>query len=177
MLADRKEEVLLWEYVPFSVTNSPNITWNLNQGVAVAQDAQGTIINSSGNTWAELFTLETDAISPTYVKTGTKQDTAYWSEDVSKRITEPQRVALVLDRPSLSNTVILKTGITFTAEVALIQKPTNINSTGGRAYAKKEVVWYFTDSSFSGAASLIGSSSVALASAIAALMMSSSSLF
>ena len=96
MLADRKEEVLLWEYVPFSVTNSPNITWNLNQGVAVAQDAQGTIINSSGNTWAELFTLQSDSISPTYVKTGAKQDTAYWSEDVSKRITEPQRVALVL---------------------------------------------------------------------------------
>ena len=120
VLADRKEEVLLWEYVPFSVTNNPNITWNLNQGVAVAQDAQGTIINSAGNTWAELFTLETDSISPTYVKTGTKQDTAYWSENVSKRITEAQRVALVLDRPSLSNTVILKTGITFTAEIAVI---------------------------------------------------------
>ena len=88
--------------------------------VAVARDAQGTIINSAGNTWADLFTLETDSISPTYVKTGDKQDTAYWSENVSARIIEPQRVVLVLDRPSLSNTVILKTGITFTAEVAII---------------------------------------------------------
>ena len=176
VLADRVDEVLLWEYVPFAVTNSPSITWNLTQGVAVAQDAQGTIINSAGNTWSDLFTLQTDAISPTYVKTGTKQDSAYWSENVGARITESQRVALVLERPSLSNTVILKTGITFKAEIAVIQKPTNINSTG-RAYAKKEVVWYFTDASFSGAASLIGSSSVALASAIAVLMMSSSSLF
>ena len=83
---------------------------------------------------------------------------------------------MVLERPSLSNTVILKTGITFKAEIAIIQRPTNINSTG-RVYDKKEVVWYFTDSSYSGAASLIGSSSVALASAIAVLMMSSSSLF
>ena len=89
VLADRIDEVLLWEYVPFAITNSPTITWNLTQGVAVAQDAQGTIINSAGNTWSDLFTLQTDAISPTYVKTGTKQDSAYWSENVSARIIEP----------------------------------------------------------------------------------------
>ena len=38
IIANRKDEVLLWEYVPFSATNIPVITWNMNQGVAIAQD-------------------------------------------------------------------------------------------------------------------------------------------
>ena len=67
VLADRVDEVLLWEYVP-SDGGSQAMTWNLSMSVAKAQDDDGMIVSPSGTNWSNLFELENGV----YVKEGSK---------------------------------------------------------------------------------------------------------
>ena len=55
-----------------------------------------------------------------YLKKGSVQDTAYWSEDVEARSFDDNKVVVVLNRPSLSNTVNFKAGAEMKAKLALV---------------------------------------------------------
>ena len=101
----------------------------------------------------------------TYAKIGAIQDTAYWSEDATKKVFESTKVKMEMNRPSLSNTVVMKAGSTFQVKIGVLQVGPDVVipdaagsgniTTKSRAFGEGTVEWYIAESSFSGATSLI----------------------
>ena len=57
-----------------------------------------------GVSWNSIVTTLPDS----YIKDGDIKDTAYWTENRSKRQFGDNKVVLVLERPAMSNTFVMK---------------------------------------------------------------------
>jgi len=83
-------------------------------------------------------------MSDSYIKYGAVQDTAYWTENYLARSNTDTEVVLALARPSLSNTIVFKSGSFYNVSVAVMQKSTDA---GAKAFGQGSVEWFITESS------------------------------
>ena len=119
--------------------------WKVYQGICTNYGKGANLFNLEGLDWSEIVST----LGNTYVKFDTQQDTAYWSEDKTGRIFEDQKVAIKLERPSLSNTFIFKAGETY--EVKIGYTMISESSLARKSYGTTTLEWNISEKSLNGA--------------------------